>query len=305
MGLGAALQRGLTNFRIKDRGRFGDPELVAVRYETGCREVFDYHEAICDLIDAERRNGIEVSLFTLARIIHDEEGFTDPEWFERRRRMLLALRDRKKPLVMFDGDVESAHDQLAISLPEDTYVKWHTDGGAKSAKAKNQPRTAKGTFAPAAKHPQMQDVSDCGDRKDVAEPQRAASTATTQHHTTPHNDEVVSLPHPTPPRRTWTDEVADLLTCLTEGDDGKRNHLKSELWIHARRHNLTDTTGAYVRAAKAFATKVEDGWKPNRPNGALPYFLSTVSSYRQELTVTEPTPTEKEPSPYDRATRIA
>lgn len=343
MGLGAALQRGLTNFRIKDRCRFGDPELVAVRYETGCREVFDYHEAICDLIDAERRNGIEVSLFTLARIIHDEEGFTDPEWFERRRRMLLALRDRKKPLVMFDGDVESAHDQLAISLPEDTYVKWHTDGGAKSEKAKKQPRNANGTFtvgnrgeqgksdygqaaqvehaerhanersarrttasdSPTAKHPQMQDVSECGDRKDVAEPQRAASTATTQHHTTPHNDEVVSLPHPTPPRRTWTDEVADLLTCLTEGDDGKRNHLKSELWIHARRHNLTDTTGAYVRAAKAFATKVEDGWKPNRPNGALPYFLSTVSSYRQELTVTEPTPTEKEPSPYDRATRIA
>lgn len=297
-GASTAAERGVTNWRIKSRDRFADPELVAVRYESGLREVFDYHEAICDLIDAARRNEVCVSLLTLARIIHDDDGFQAPEWHERRAWMFAALRSHG--LIEFEGSVESIHQQLTISLPEATYVKWHTDGGAKSAKAKAQPRIG-GKFA-TAKPPQVQAVPDCGDRKGVAVPQAPRRHDTTDD-TTRHDDTADLRPQTA--RRTWQDEVLDELVCLHDGDEGKRNHLRSELWMHSRRHNLSDAPHAYVAAAKAFAAKVAGGWKPNRSGGALPYYLSTVTSHRHEITVAEATPEPKEPSPYDRATRIA
>lgn len=297
-GASTAAERGVTNWRIKARDRFADPELVAVRYESGLREVFDYHETICDLIDAARRNEVTVSVLTLARIIHDDEGFQAPEWHERRAWMFASL--RAHGLIEFDGSVESIHQPLTIRLPDATYEKWHTDGGAKSAKAKAQPRDGGGKFT--AEQPQMQALPASGNRNDVAAPH-----APRRHDTT---DDTTRHDHPADIRpqtaRRWQDEVVELLDCLTEGDDGKRNHLRNELWMHARRHNLGDAPHAYVAAAKAFAAKVAGGWKPNRPGGALPYFLSTVSSHRCEITVAEATPsTPKEPSPYDRATRIA
>ena len=179
-GASTAAERGCTNWRIKDRGRFGDPELVAVCYETGCREVFDYHETICDLIDAARTNEITVSLLTLARIVHDDAGFMEPAWFEPRRQMLCALRDLEKPLIEFQGDVTSVHQQLTIRLPEETYVKWHTDGGAKSVAAKQRPRTENGRFV-STKYPQMQAVDGCGDHNCVVEPQAPLGHDTTRH----------------------------------------------------------------------------------------------------------------------------
>jgi hypothetical protein len=113
----------LVGWRKKDRYRFRNPDLVAICHETQCREVFDLHEAICDLIDEERRNGVQVSLLTLATMIHDyPQG---GEWEEPRIAALEQLRARG--LVEFEGEV-SLTGELLIKLPERVYLKWHEAG---------------------------------------------------------------------------------------------------------------------------------------------------------------------------------
>lgn len=109
-------------WRKKDVHRFANPDLVAVYYETDCREVFDYHEAICDQVEIERRNGVCVSLLTLATRIHDTPRGDFEAWAKPRILMLETMRDRR--LVHFDGDVDP-HREIVVSLPERTYRRWH------------------------------------------------------------------------------------------------------------------------------------------------------------------------------------
>lgn len=121
---------------MKDRYRFRNPDLVAIRYETQCREVFDLHEAICDLIDDERANRVRVSVLTLATMIHDFPG--GDQWEQSRVAVLEAMRDRG--LIRFDGDV-TLYGELEISLPERVYRRWHEQG--KKAAANERPRDPK------------------------------------------------------------------------------------------------------------------------------------------------------------------
>jgi len=113
----------VVGWRMKDRYRFRNPDLVAIRYATECREVFDLHEAICDLIDEERQNRICVSLLTLATMIHDHPR--SGEWETQRIAAIEQLRTRG--LIEFDGVVTLA-DELVISLPERVYRRWHEAG---------------------------------------------------------------------------------------------------------------------------------------------------------------------------------
>lgn len=120
-------------WRMKDRYRFRNPDLVAIRYATECREVFDLHEAICDLIDEERQNRICVSLLTLATMIHDFPRAG--EWETQRVAALEQLRERG--LIEFQGAVTLA-DELVISLPDRVWRRWHEDG--KKQAANDRPR---------------------------------------------------------------------------------------------------------------------------------------------------------------------
>lgn len=113
----------LTGWRMKDRYRFRNPDLVAIRYSTDCRAVFDLHEAICDLIDEERENCIRVSLLTLATMIHDFPHAG--EWEEARIAAIEGMRERG--LICFDGAV-TLYDELEISLPERVWHRWHESG---------------------------------------------------------------------------------------------------------------------------------------------------------------------------------
>ncbi len=143
-------------WRKKDVHRFNNPALVAACHEDLLgRDVFLYHEAICDLIELERTNSIKVSLFTLARTVHDSPDGDAIEWAESRQKVLESL--RKHDLILFDGDAH-LHREIQISLPDATYVKWHDRAAGKKAratKAAEQPRKG-GRFA-AAKTPQAQD----------------------------------------------------------------------------------------------------------------------------------------------------
>lgn len=133
----------LRGWRKKDRERFTDDALVAVRYGTGNREVFDYHERICDRIDAAGRNETRVSLFQLAREIHDDSA--DPaghdEWLKTRTAVIEQMRDLDR--IRFEGDV-LLHRTLVISLPPKTYQKWHGQG----SHFEQQEREPSGKFGP-------------------------------------------------------------------------------------------------------------------------------------------------------------
>lgn len=123
----------VVGWRMKDRYRFRNPDLVAIRYSTDCREVFDLHEAICDLIDEERQNRIRVSLLTLATMIHDFPSAG--EWETKRIAVIEQLRERG--LIEFQGAVTLA-DELVISLPDRVWRRWHEDG--KKQAANDRPR---------------------------------------------------------------------------------------------------------------------------------------------------------------------
>lgn len=123
----------VVGWRMKDRYRFRNPDLVAIRYSTDCREVFDLHEAICDLIDEERQNRVSVSLLTLATMIHDFPSAG--EWETKRIAVIEQLRERG--LVEFEGPVTLA-DELVIRLPDRVYRRWH-EAGKKQA-ANERPR---------------------------------------------------------------------------------------------------------------------------------------------------------------------
>lgn len=128
----------LTGWRKKDRYRFRNADLVCILFETGCREVFDLHEVICDFIDEEQTNLIKVSLLTLCIAIHDHPRLGDQEWERQRLAVLEKLRERE--LVRFDGDV-TLTGELAISLPDRVYKRWHESA---DKKAKNErPRDPK------------------------------------------------------------------------------------------------------------------------------------------------------------------
>lgn len=149
-GGSVAVEETLTGWRKKDRERFSNPDLVAVCYETECREVFDYHERIWDRIDAERRNGFKASIFTLAREIHDDRDAHDVGWFDRRQRAFEEMRNRG--LICFDGEVSSSHHELAISVPAKAYSDWCEDNW-RSNRAHAQPRGSRGRFASQDKTP--------------------------------------------------------------------------------------------------------------------------------------------------------
>lgn len=132
----------VVGWRMKDRYRFRNPDLVAIRYATECREVFDLHEAICDLIDEERQNRICVSLLTLATMIHDFPRAG--EWETQRVAALEQLRERG--LIEFQGVVTLA-DEIVISLPDRVWRRWH-EGGKKHAANQRQRDPETGQFVP-------------------------------------------------------------------------------------------------------------------------------------------------------------
>lgn len=136
------------DWRKKDRERFADAALVAVRMEIGGPEVWLYHERICDRIDAAGRNGTKVSLYQLAREVHDDPyaapGTSDHDaWVIARTRILTRLRELGK--LVFEGDIE-LHNEVVISLPEDTYQRWHR-ATRQGTNGKDAPRGAGGRFA--------------------------------------------------------------------------------------------------------------------------------------------------------------
>ncbi len=129
----------LTGWRKKDRYRFRNSDLLAIRYHTGCREVYDIHEAICDLIDEERANRVKVSPLTLCTIIHDHPQGDD--WSTARVAVVEALRERE--LICFEGDV-TLTGELEISLPDRVYARWHEDGAKAAANARpRDPKTGR------------------------------------------------------------------------------------------------------------------------------------------------------------------
>ena len=132
-GTTRAVDEVVVGWRMKDRYRFRNPDLVAIRYATECRAVFDLHEAICDLIDEERQNRVSVSLLTLATMIHDFPRAG--EWERQRIAVLEQLRERG--LIEFQGVVTLA-DELVISLPDRVWRRWHEDG--KKQAANERPR---------------------------------------------------------------------------------------------------------------------------------------------------------------------
>lgn len=117
----------IRDWRKKHKKRFEDDALIAVKFEAGAREVFDYHERICDRIDDAGKNETRVSLGQLAREIHDDPstGESYEAWVLSRTSILEGLRDLEK--ISFEGDVQ-VHRTLTITLPEETYRKWHTNG---------------------------------------------------------------------------------------------------------------------------------------------------------------------------------
>lgn len=283
----------LRHWRRKDVFRFRNADLIAIRYETGCRDVFDYHEAICDLIEQERANLVKVSLFTLARGIHDDPSGEYEEWAKARIAIMNGMRDRG--LVEFEGDVHP-HRELEISLPEDVYLRWHTDNGQKSAVAKGRPRGPGGKFR-TTKKPQEQGLQPQASttpldiRRQTSDSDVDNSSSAIQYDASAgdidQDGNVSDLDEH------WSYTVADTLTSLNpDGHEGIRNQLRDDITLHFfRNRHIPIEPEAYQRAAEAFEAKVAGGWKPER--SPVAYLLSTVKSHRNNLRVAGPVPSQE------------
>lgn len=131
-------------WRRKAKHRFRHSALVAVCYKARCREVFDYHEAICDLIDDANDNSVSVSVLTLAQTIHDHPPLLDDEalaaWLANRLPAFEAMRD--EGLLLFHGTPD-LYRNLEISLPDRTYSRWHRRRGAYAKSAPRDPQTGR------------------------------------------------------------------------------------------------------------------------------------------------------------------
>ena len=132
-------------WRRKSVERFSDDDLVALRYEFGGHEVWLYHERICDRIDIAHENATTVSLFVLAREVHDDPPVGDEqafgEWADERLALLRGLEDAGR--ICIDGEL-SPYSKIRFSLPDDVYEKWHRRG-----RNRHQPKDEKGRFVPA------------------------------------------------------------------------------------------------------------------------------------------------------------
>lgn len=291
-------------WRTKDVKRFENPDLVSVFYETQRREVFDYHEAICDRLFLERENCTKVSLFTLARTIHDDHGWTDAEWFMTRRSIFLTLRDRG--LICFNGSIDSVHQELEISVPERTYRRWRMGGDWRAEKAAAQPRE-NGRFA--KKRPAHTADHRNGTATSRNEPQATAkdsdadkdveSTTTSTSNEDPARPPAVVIPT-TIARDTagtpyvvdgWTAELRAAFSWLHQGDSSKAFQITRQVLKHKRKYeNQHLTPEAYIKAAKSLGEQAAEGWRPDPGKSPMAYYLTTIESHLVELDMPDVAP---------------
>lgn len=109
-------------------------------------------------------------------------------------------------------------------------------------------------------------------------------------------------PAPVREADTWWQEAAATLVCIHQDQPAVREHVAQQIADHAfgPKHRGKNPPEAYQRAAVAFQRDFDAGKRLADHRKAVPYYLSTVASYRVALP--DPTPPPPDGGPHGKRT---